>query len=310
MDRHRPRFGSANDLKSGFVSLFAGILLSEGALSILNSACPVCDLKFITTNETEMNMDEVKDVEEVKVFWAPGCSSCVRVKEFLADKEVTYTSVNVASDPAAMKFLATLGVRTIPVVVRGRDYVFAQSLDDVAKFVGVGHAADRLPPAELVKRWTTILDVATDVISRLPVERLDTRPAARPRTIRDISNHIFQVPDAFLQTVIDGVEDWSVITTETAPPGTDVPKILAYAEEQKKRLADWWRDLDDRSCTRELKMFYGVHPMHVFLERSTWHSAQHTRQIISWADSQGVLLEKRLTSEVLTGLPLPRSLWE
>lgn len=52
--------------------------------------------------------------------------------------------------------------RTIPVVVRGKDYVFAQSLDDVAKFVGVGHSAERLPPSELVDRWMTILDIATD----------------------------------------------------------------------------------------------------------------------------------------------------
>ncbi|SEM06073.1 Glutaredoxin [Variovorax sp. YR750] len=249
-------------------------------------------------------------MEEVKVFWAPGCSSCVRVKEFLADKEVSYTSVNVAADPAAMKFLATLGVRTIPVVVRGKDYVFAQSLDDVAKFVGVGHRAERLPPAELVDRWMTILDIATDTIARVPESRLDERPAARPRSIRDIANHIFQVPDAFLQTVVNGIEDWSVVTTESAPPGTDLPAILAYAERQKKELAGWWRDLDDRSCTRELKMFYGVHPMHVFLERSVWHSAQHTRQIISWAESDGIALGRRLTSDVLDGLPLPRGLWE
>jgi glutaredoxin len=249
-------------------------------------------------------------MEEVKVFWAPGCSSCVRVKEFLADKDVTYTSVNVAADAGAMKFLATLGVRTIPVVVRGTDYVFAQSLDDVAKFVGVGHSAERLPPEELVERWMTILDVATDTIARLPEARLDTKPAARPRTIRDIAHHIFQVPDAFLQTVIDGIEDWSVVTTECAPPGTDLPAILAYAETQKKRLQDWWSNLEDRSCTRELKMFYGVHSMHVFLERSVWHSAQHTRQIVSWAESEGIALGKPLTSEILAGLPLPKGLWE
>lgn len=93
-------------------------------------------------------------------------------------------------------------------------------------------------------------------IARIPEARLDTRPAARPRTIRDISHHIFQVPDAFLQTVVNGIEDWSVVTTENAPPGTDLPAILAYAEEQKKGLADWWSNLEDRSCTRELKMAF------------------------------------------------------
>lgn len=249
-------------------------------------------------------------MEEVKVFWAPGCSSCVRVKEFLTDKGVVYTPVNVASDPGAMRFLATLGVRTIPVVVRGTDYVFAQSLDDVAKFVGVGHQAVRLQPEELIARWKVILETALDVVPRIPESMLDTRPAARPRSILDISNHVFQVPDAFLQTVIDGIEDWSVITTEQAPPGTTQAKIIEYGKAQKERLTDWWANLEDRSCTRELKMFYGVHTMHVFLERSVWHSAQHTRQLISFADSNGVRLDKRLTEEVLAGLPLPAALWE
>lgn len=261
-------------------------------------------------NEATLDIQLVNDMEEVKVFWAPGCSSCVRVKEFLTDKGVVYTPVNVAADPGAMRFLASLGVRTIPVVVRGTDYVFAQSLDDVAKFVGVGHTAVRLPPAELVARWKQVLDIATDVVSRLPEELVDTRPAARPRSIRDISNHIFQVPDAFLQTVIDGVEDWSVITTESAPPGTTMAMILAYAERQKARLEYWWSNLEDKSCTRELKLFYGVHTMHVFLERSTWHSTQHTRQMIAFSDANGIALNKRLTDEILVGLPLPSALWE
>jgi glutaredoxin len=49
-----------------------------------------------------------------------GCSS--DVKAFLTRKGVPFESINVAANPAVMKFLATLGARSIPVVVRGQEF--------------------------------------------------------------------------------------------------------------------------------------------------------------------------------------------
>lgn len=72
----------------------------------------------------------------LKVYWRPGCSSCVRVKEFLSGLGLDYKSINVSAAPEAMEELRRLGVRTIPVVVRGSDYVFAQELADVSRFIG------------------------------------------------------------------------------------------------------------------------------------------------------------------------------
>lgn len=250
-------------------------------------------------------------MEAIAVYWTTGCSSCVRVKEFLTGKGVPFESINVATNPAAMKFLASLGIRSIPVVVRGQEYTFAQSLDDVARFVGIDHAAEYLPPDVLMARWKNIMEIATQTISRIPSTRLDEMPAPpRTRTVRDVSYHIFQVPDAFLQVVIDGLEDWTVVANIDAPPTIGVADILAYAEDKKKRIAEWWDTLEDRSCTRPLKMFYGMHSLHSFLERSVWHTAQHTRQLLWWSQQNGIAVERQLTKEILEGLPMPQGLWE
>ncbi|MEJ8816231.1 glutaredoxin domain-containing protein [Variovorax ureilyticus] len=250
-------------------------------------------------------------MEAISVYWTTGCSSCVRVKEFLTRKGVPFESINVASDPAAMKFLASLGARSIPVVVRGREFTFAQSLDDVAKFVGIEHAVDVLPPDVLVARWKEIMEIARLAIANIPAEMLEKLPAPpRARTVRDVAYHIFQVPDAYLQVVNDGLEDWTVVANVDAPPELDTVGILAYADEQRKGVSQWWDALEDRSCKRPLKMFYGVHPMHSFLERSVWHTAQHTRQLLWWSKENGLPIEKPLTDEVLEGLPMPKGLWE
>jgi glutaredoxin len=250
-------------------------------------------------------------MEAITVYWTTGCSSCVRVKEFLTGKGVPFESVNVATNPAAMKYLASLGIRSIPVVVRDQEYTFAQSLDDVAKFVGIDHAADYLAPEVLMERWKKIMEIATHAISKIPGSALDERPAPpRARTVRDVAYHIFQVPDAYLQVVIDGLEDWTVVANIDAPPDIDIPGILAYADDKKKRVAQWWDTLEDRSCNQPLKMFYGVHSMHSFLERSVWHTAQHTRQLLWWCKEKGIPVEQQLTEEILQGLPVPKGLWE
>lgn len=250
-------------------------------------------------------------MEAISVYWTTGCSSCVRVKEFLTRKGIAFESINVATDPAAMKFLASLGARSIPVVVRGREFTFAQSLDDVAKFVGIEHNVDVLAPDVLVARWKTIMEIATLAISKIPGEMLEKLPAPpRARTVRDVAYHIFQVPDAYLQVVNDGLEDWTVVANIDAPPDLDTADILAYADRQTKGVSQWWDNLEDRSCNRPLKMFYGVHSMHSFLERSVWHTAQHTRQLLWWSNENGIAVEKPLTEEILEGLPIPKGLWE
>jgi hypothetical protein len=50
--------------------------------------------------------------------------------------------------------------------------------------------------------------------------------------------------------------------------------------------------------------------MHQLLERSTWHSAQHTRQLIAVLERFNIEPDGRLTPEDLDGLPLPAGLWE
>ena len=98
--------------------------------------------------------------DSLKVYWRPGCSSCVRIKEFLSGLGIEYESVNVSATPEAMEDLRALGVRTVPVVARGRDYVFAQELADVSRFLGRDVSFRRLSPEQLVDKWLTVLEAA------------------------------------------------------------------------------------------------------------------------------------------------------
>ena len=49
------------------------------------------------------------------------------------------------NDPTGKEQLLKLGVRTVPVLARGDQYIFCQNLEDVAEFVGL--RAPATPPS-------------------------------------------------------------------------------------------------------------------------------------------------------------------
>ena len=54
----------------------------------------------------------------------------------------------------------------------------------------------------------------------------------------------------------------------------------------------------------------GMQSMQLLFERTTWHSAQHARQLAAVLERFGIQPNGRLTADDLAGLPLPERLWE
>ena len=249
---------------------------------------------------------------DLKVYWRPGCSSCVKVKEFLSQQGVPFESIDVSARPEAMNELLELGVKSVPVVSRGREYVFAQALEDVSKFIGRSVEFQRLPPEELMRKWLHVLRAAQRHALQIPAERLNQRATpGRDRSIRTLAYHIYQIPDAFLQAIENGVPNLAQVYD--VPPPAEVktgPDIAAFGAKIESKLQAWWRALPDKSCRQKVHTYYGDRPMHELLERCTWHSAQHARQIISVLEGFGVKVDGPLTAADYAGLPLPKGMWE
>ena len=242
----------------------------------------------------------------------PGCSSCVKVREFLKYLAVSYQSVNVLTDPKAESDLRNLGARSYPIVLLGRDFVCAQSLDDVAKFLGRDVTFERLSPAELMNRWFYFADIALELIDTIPQQHLQALPIPnRNRTVHGHSYHIFQVLEAFLQNAENGEEHFDKYFD--APPPQDVKTsadVRFYGELTTARLRHYWQTLADRSFSWTLKTFYGTQPSHHLLAHSVWHTAQHIRQLQVVLDSYNVTLNRRIDESKYEGLPMPTGVWE
>jgi glutaredoxin len=255
---------------------------------------------------------DTQAAQKLKVYWRVGCSSCVRVKEFLTKLGVDYESINVSARPEAMADLRELGVRTVPVVVRGREYVFAQELADVSRFLGKAVDFQRLPAPALVGKWLVVLSAAQRHAAQIPQDRLARLATeGRDRSLRDLACHVYQIADAFLQAVENGVEDLPAVYNAPPPEHVKTPAdIRAFGAGITAHVERWWAGVLEKSCAGTLKTYYGVQPLHHVLERSTWHSAQHARQIQAVLEELGIRPDGPLTEKDYAGLPMPVGLWE
>jgi glutaredoxin/uncharacterized damage-inducible protein DinB len=244
----------------------------------------------------------------VKLFWQPGCTSCLRTKEFLIRRGVPFQSVNVHDDEGGWEELQRLGPRSVPVVSRGDRFVFAQVLDDVAKFLGLELKEERLAPAALAARLDAILDVAEAGVAALPDEALERTLPGRNRSYRALGYHIFHIPEAFL----DALEERSTLVAERVnelPPDAmrTGPDIAAHGAQVRARFKRWWASAPD--ATRPMETYYGARPLQLVLERTVWHSTQHTRQLEMVLGMLGIPVPRPLTPALLKGLPLPEYVW-
>jgi hypothetical protein len=210
--------------------------------------------------------------------------------------------------------LLSLGAQSVPVLSKDGQFIFCQNMEDVAEFVGLqGTGHSPLPAEALFDKWITVLRASQRYLRQIPTPRLTERAIEnRDRSIRLLSHHIFRIGEAFLDTAL---EDLEYRTNNANVPPADgscltIVDIAAYGDSIIERIENWWLQLEDKSCRQNVRTFYGTPPMHQLFERSTWHSAQHARQLIAVLERFGIEPDDRLTADDLAGLPLPERIWD
>lgn len=246
--------------------------------------------------------------DAVTLYWQPGCSSCLRTKEFLTKRGVPFTAVNVAADPAGWDALAGLGLRTVPVVTRGESYVFGQVLAEVADFLGLPPVGGpQLAPAALAARLDSVLATAARLARQVPEASRDVEWPGRARSIHALAYHIFHIPELFLAAAAGERLDDAALNAPPPPALADMAGVAAFGETMRGRVRDWWAGEVGGDARRPLDTYFGPQSLHVVLERTVWHSAQHTRQLATMLERLGIAPDRPLTDGDLAGLPLPES---
>jgi hypothetical protein len=217
----------------------------------------------------------------------------------------------VLEDAGGLDELRRRGARSVPVLSRGDDYVFAQNIGHVVKFLGLKEVTGPvLSPAQLMQRLERFLEAAIRMIPQMPDEKLATEVPNRPRSYRVLGHHIFRVPETFLEVAGGATLTYESLTSRPPPSMQNTADIVGYGMGVKQRLADWWAAKADKSAGEVVQTYYGPQTLHEYLERTTWHVGQHVRQWVMLLDMSGIAADRPPGEADFAGLPMPGQVWD
>jgi hypothetical protein len=123
----------------------------------------------------------------------------------------------------------------------------------------------------------TVLEATQRAMRQIPREHLGMKAPGRNRTVRQLGYHVFRLSAAFVDTREQGHLPEN--TFEEAAPAemVDGADVAAYGDTVRRRIMAYtsrpgW-------CDGSVSTYYGPQTSHEFMERTTWHAAQHLRQI-------------------------------
>jgi glutaredoxin/uncharacterized damage-inducible protein DinB len=254
-------------------------------------------------------MADIATSARVKVFWQPGCSSCLRTKEFLTQQGIDFESRDVHNDPQAQAELLALGVRSVPVVSIGTHYTLAQSLKDVVKFLDLRTTlAEPLPASVLVQRLDNVMSAVSRYVRQFTPEQLHEPFRNRRRTPGQLCYHVYRIAEMGMEAS-QGIPLRFESFDEVPPETWTAEDIARWGDDVHRRFSAWWAAEKDPAVNYTVATYYGTRPFHEVLERTAWHATQHTRQVMLMLESHGVAPDGPLTEADLEGLPLPDEVW-
>jgi hypothetical protein len=221
---------------------------------------------------------------------------------------IEFEGVDVEAEPARLADLKRLDVPRVPATIVDDRVVHGWNPKALAELVGIRYVETKtLSPEELVSRLDRVLAAAQRAMRQVPAPHLDMKAPGRDRTVRELGFHLFRVgasfPDAREQ---GGLRDaWF---SESPPPELkDGAAIAAYGQTVRERV----REFATRPgwCEGIVATYYGPQPAPAMMERTTWHAAQHLRQLYWFLERMGIGADTPLTAADFEGLPLPAGIW-
>lgn len=240
----------------------------------------------------------------IEAYWMPGCTSCLRMKEFLEKSGIEFEAINVDERPDIKDKLMAQGL-FLPATCVGDRCVNGLDLAAVADLVGVPYEPrPMMTPAELYARYDLNMGVGLGLITEMTPEVVRFKLEGRDRDILGVAYQVAMLGRSFLGAYYDDKH-----TTEyyLKPENvTDRDEVLAMGNETRALMRKWWEedgqyDLFDRV----IQTYWGYPTMHEVLEREVWHTTQHARQMEYALERCGISPVHHLGDEHLAGLPLP-----
>jgi len=221
---------------------------------------------------------------------------------------VHFKGYDVEAEPERRKDLEVFGIARVPATIVGDRFVHGWNPKALAELVGASYGERKqLAPAELAALLDRVLAATQRAMRQIPREHLGMKKPGRDRSVHQLGFHVFRISASFVDTREQGYLSADVFEERAPAEMTDGDAVARYGDTVRRRIADYvakpgW-------CEGTVDTYYGPQGAHDFMERTTWHAAQHLRQIYWFLDQMGVKAEAPITDTDLAALPIPRDVW-
>ena len=219
-----------------------------------------------------------------------------------------FEGFDVEAEPERRRDLEPFGVPRVPATILGDRVVHGWNPKALAELVGARYAERlQLAPTELARLLDTVLAATQRAIRQVPREHLGMKAPGRDRSVRQLGFHVFRLSAAFVDTREQGHLSEHVFDEQAPAEMADGGAVARYGDAVRGRIAAYVAQPD--WCEGTVSTYYGPQSTHDLMERTTWHAAQHLRQIYWFLERMEVQADSPLTEVDLEGLPFPKEVW-
>ena len=194
---------------------------------------------------------------------------------------------------------------------RGDDWIFAQNIGHVVKFLGLNEATGPvLSPVQLMQRLELFVRTAIQIVPMMPDALLATEVPNRPRSYLALGHHLFRIPEGMLEVAAGATLDNDMLTGGPTADQRTSADLGVYGQQVLTALQTWWEPKADKTAREIVQTYYGPQLLHELMERTTWHCGQHVRQWFMLLGMAGVTHALALDDAAFAGLPMPTSVWD
>ncbi len=209
-----------------------------------------------------------------------------------------------------MAELAELGIKALPVSVRGDKVVVGYNVQELCEVFGIEpKGKGPLHPDRMMEKYTLVFEALRRAVSQLSPEQLDWISPGRPRSMRQLLWHSFERPKLSIETHESGKYTQEMVRRyeKLAQNYRTTEDICAYGDQIEAELAEFLKH--GERLAKKVESYMGPITIHELIELALGHAIQHLRQAYHYFPMMGIEPDRPLDPKEYADLPVPKDLF-
>ncbi|MED5580246.1 MAG: DinB family protein [Nitrospinota bacterium] len=233
------------------------------------------------------------------------------MKEFLSENGIPIENRDCTNDLEAQNELRDLGIKALPVAVSGSKIVVGFDEKKLIETFEIKKEIQEPLSAESILNLTSKVFKATKLaINQIPQEKLDWISPDRPRTLRQLTWHIYERFDLCMEAYDSEsyTEDMVRRYEKEANNYKTNEEICLYGNKIENKLQGFIEE-KDRDVNKEINSYMGRITVNKLLEMALGHGVQHLRHTYHYFKMLGIIPDSPLMPEDYKDIPVPKELF-